>query len=1003
MFWRQLRFPSKPIARTRPLHAEQLETRELLTTLPTGFQEDLVAGGLYEPTSITVAPDGRIFVTEKPYGVRIIQNGQLLETPFVSLDVERAGERGVEGLVFDPQFTSNRFLYVYYTHETPTGSFDRLSRFTADASDPNIAEAGSEVVLIDGIPTSEPGFHNGGVLQFGVDGKLYLGIGDTLNTSYPQDLSKLQGKILRLDVAAYPNIIPSDNPFVNTPGARGEIWAYGFRNPFTGDMVPGTNRLIVGDVGSDDWEEINEVEKGKNYGWPLVEGMTNDPRYTNPLSAYAHDGEGAAVVGGEIYSGSSFPAAYQGKYFFADYVRSFIKTLDLTTKTVETFSPDAFIPVDLATAPDGSLYWASLGYGSDTNGAVYRISYVGGNRAPNAVVSASPTNGLGPLTVQFDGLASNDPDGSTIASYQWDFGDGQTATGASVSHVYSTTGNYSAVLTVSDGLLSGSSQPVTITVGNSAPTPTIITPLIDSTYRAGDTISFSGSATDQQDGTLGASRLEWAVEFHHNTHFHPGTVATGTASGSFIVPLTGEVDADQWYRIKLTATDSGGLKTTTFRDVFPITSIFTLASNIAGVTLLLDGQPTASPARLTGVVKMTRTLSAPATQVIGGKTYQFVSWSDGGAAEHNIATPATPTTYTANYQAVPLAATYSGDVLATVLKNQALTYSLTITNTGTQTWSAIGTNQVRLAVYFDGTSDAVGAWSKTPQRIALPKNVAPGQSVTVTVRITAPATAGTYVLRSRLVKEGTTPTFFDALHKATVVVQSLNASYTATPPAEWATNQKQEYQITLVNTGTATWNATGADRVRLGVYFGNSSDAVPAGVTPAFFDLPRDVAPGQSVTLTVPLAGPATAGSYTLRQRLEKIGTGWFDDMQRTAASVQTFYPLFSGTLPTTWKAGERKTFTITVYNLGSTTWNASGTNPVRLGGYFGVASDTAPWTEEPDRFILPKNVAPGQSVTMTVSLTAPLTPGTYTLRLKMVKENVAWSTQMLKATVKVT
>src|SRR4051812_16710840 len=200
--------------RKRALFVEQLEARELLATLPPGFEMDLVAGGLYEPTAMTVAPDGRIFVTEKPFGVRVIDHGNLLSTPFLTLPVERSGERGVDGITLDPDFEHNGFVYVYYTRLENGNAFDRLSRFTVSAADPNVADPTSERVLIDGIPTVAPGYHNGGILQFGADGMLYVGIGDTLNTALVQDMSKLQGKILRLNPAAYPDIIPSDNPFV---------------------------------------------------------------------------------------------------------------------------------------------------------------------------------------------------------------------------------------------------------------------------------------------------------------------------------------------------------------------------------------------------------------------------------------------------------------------------------------------------------------------------------------------------------------------------------------------------------------------------------------------------------------------------------------------------------------------------------------------------------------------------------------------------------------------
>jgi glucose/arabinose dehydrogenase len=338
---------------------------------------------------MAVTPDGRLFVAEKPYGVRIMKNGALLPTPFVSLSVERDGERGVEGITFDPNFSSNGFLYVYYTHKDATGSFDRLSRFTASTTNPDVADPTSERVLIDGIPTATPGYHNGGVLQFGADGMLYVGIGDTGNSSLSQDLTKLQGKILRINPAAYPNLVPSDNPFVGLVGNRGEIWASGFRNPFTGRMLPGTSQLFVNDVGSDLYEEVNKAVKGGNFGWPSAEGVSTNPAFVNPVYAYAHSGQGAAITGGEFYTGSQFPTGYAGKYFFSDYVRGFIRTLDVNTGTASDFATSVNIPVDVAMAPDGGLYWLSLGPGSGTNGAIYKISYVTGNRQPTAVASAS--------------------------------------------------------------------------------------------------------------------------------------------------------------------------------------------------------------------------------------------------------------------------------------------------------------------------------------------------------------------------------------------------------------------------------------------------------------------------------------------------------------------------------------------------------------------------------------------------------------------------------------
>jgi glucose/arabinose dehydrogenase len=992
--------PRREGNRQRRLRIEQLESRQMLSTLPSGFQENLVVGGLYEPSSMTVTPDGRILVTEKPYGVRVVKDGQLLSTPFISLSVERNGERGVEGLVLDPNFSTNRFVYIYYTHLTSTGSFDRLSRFTVNATNPDVADPTSERVLIDGIPTMEPGYHNGGLLRFGADGMLYVGIGDTLNAQLSQDLSKLQGKILRINPAAYPNLVPADNPYVNTAGARGEIWALGFRNPFTGAMKPGTSQLYVNDVGGTLWEEVDLVTKGGNFGWPTAEGMSTNPAFVNPIYTYSHNGGGAAIVGGEFYTGSQFPASYSGKYFFADYVNSFIRTLDVNTGVASNFGTNVFIPVDVDNAPDGSLYWLSLGPGSNPNGAIYKISYVTGNRAPTAIASADKTAGSAPLTVTFNGSQSSDPDGNAI-SYSWDFGDGTSGSGQIVSHTYNADGTYSAVLTVSDGQATGRSTPISIVVGDEPPQAQIVLPAAGATYRAGDTISFSGTATDPEDGTLPASAYEWKVTFQHNTHFHPFIDSIpDVKSGTFQIPVTGETDPDQWYRIHLTVKDSQGLTTTTFRDVRPVLSTISLATDPPGGSLLLDGQPKSTPASISGVVGMTRTLEAPATQMIGGQSYKFVGWLDGGAAKHTISTPQVATTYTARYQLQSLAASYSSSPPTKVLPGQTLNYPITVTNTGTETWRAAGTNRVRLGVYLDGTSDAAGAWTKEPLRFNLTRDIAPGASFTFQVTFKAPTTPGNYVLRQRMVKE--LVAWFDTMQKTNVAVQTLAASYGTTVPTIWATTVGRTYSLTVTNTGTATWNATGTNPVRLGVYFGGTSDTIPTGANdPQRVNLPQDVAPGQSVTLTITIKGPTSPGNYVLRHRMIKEGVQWFADISRTNVTVQTVAAAYSGNPPTTWTVGELRTYSIQVTNTGSATWNATGAFPVKLGVYFGSSSDAVgTWAAEPRRFDLPGDVPPGQSVTLTITLRPLDQPGDLILRHRIVKEGVAWTTQMLKTSV---
>jgi glucose/arabinose dehydrogenase len=892
--------------RLRGLRIETLEARLALSTLPTGFQETLVAGGLYEPTAMVVAPDGRIFVTEKPYDVRVVENGQLLPTPFVSLSVERGGERGVDGIVLDPNFATNGFVYLYYTHLTASGSFDRLSRFTASATNPDVADPSSELVLLDDIPTAVPGFHNGGVMQFGADGMLYVGIGDTEDTTLPQDLTKLQGKILRINPAAYPNIIPSDNPFVGVPGDRPEIWASGFRNPFTGAMLPGTSQLFVNDVGSDYWEEVDKVAKGGNFGWPLAEGMSTNPAFVNPVYTYPHNGQGAAIAGGMFYTGNQLPPSYDGQYFFADYVRGFIRTLDVNTGIATDFATNVNIPVDVAMAPDGGLYWLSLGPGSGTNGGIYKIIYTTGNRQPTAVATATPGNGLAPLTVSFSGSNSTDPDGDPLI-YSWDFGDGQTATGSDVTHTYTADGQYSVVLTVNDrpdgsGLLN-SSLPLVITVGNQAPTATIIAPIVGSHYSAGDTISFAGLATDPEDGTLPASAYNWSIVFHHNTHTHPFIDSVpGVTSGTFQIPVIGETDPDQWYRVTLTVTDSGGLQESTYVDVLPNLSQFALGSNINGAQVTLDGQPRNLPITVTGVVGMQRTLSAP-LQTINNQTYQFASWSDGGAATHTILTPSTATTYTANFQQIPYGALYSTTAPDTWLPGQTRTFTTTLTNSGTQTWNASDPSAVHLGIYFNGNSDAIYDWSSEPLRVLLPQDVAPGQTVTVTVAATAPAASGNYVFRQRLVKEGVQ--WFDQLQSSPIAVGTLAATYQTTAPVSWQPGQTQTFTTTVTNTGTLTWKANDVGVVHLGVYFDGNSDAIGDWATePTRFQLSNDVAPGASATVTVTVTAPTTAGNYVLRQRLVKEQFAWFTPLQTTNVVVGNPAPTVTAVSPAAGATG---------------------------------------------------------------------------------------------------
>jgi glucose/arabinose dehydrogenase len=360
---------STPALRTtfRP-QCEQLEDRCVPSVVPLGFSETTFSSGLSSPTAMEFAPDGRLFVAQKTGELRVITaGGTLLPTPFLTVNVNTFSERGLDGIAFDPNFSTNRFLYVYYTTNDPT-PVNRVSRFTASSTDPNVVQAGSELVLLDNIPSTN-GNHNGGALHFGNDGKLYIGVGEAGVPANSRTLANLNGKILRINSDGS---IPSDNPFVSTPGARGEIWALGFRNPFTFNVDPTSGNIFVNDVGGALFEEIDNLMKGGDYGWMLAEGFSNIPGLINPISVYAHNGASAAITGGTFYEASQFPSIYKGSYFFADFINGFIRRLDGTTLQAHEFITGASSPVDLDVGPDGSLYYLSI-----SSGAVFKITHVG--------------------------------------------------------------------------------------------------------------------------------------------------------------------------------------------------------------------------------------------------------------------------------------------------------------------------------------------------------------------------------------------------------------------------------------------------------------------------------------------------------------------------------------------------------------------------------------------------------------------------------------------------
>jgi hypothetical protein len=344
-----------------------------------------VATGLTNPLYLTApAGDARLFIVEQPGRIRIVKGGQLLPTPFldISARVAYGGERGLLSMAFDPAYASNGFFFVYFTDTNGDIAIERYGG-TVGA---DVASATPTSVIT--IPHPGQSNHNGGLLTFGPDGFLYAGTGDGGGGGDPsgnaQNLNVLLGKLLRLDVRTLPYTIPSTNPFVNQAGRRGEIWAYGLRNPwryaFDRHPTAPSSDLFIADVGQNAYEEIDVVSSaagGINYGWNVMEGTHCYPggvtcssaNFRLPEFEYDHS-RGCSITGGFVYRGSTLPEV-SGQYFYSDYCTGFLASLSGSVGggfTSRDWNVGALGNVlSFGEDPSGDLYVLSGG------GTVYRL------------------------------------------------------------------------------------------------------------------------------------------------------------------------------------------------------------------------------------------------------------------------------------------------------------------------------------------------------------------------------------------------------------------------------------------------------------------------------------------------------------------------------------------------------------------------------------------------------------------------------------------------------
>ena len=653
--------------------------------LPSGFsvstvQSNLDAGPGGNPTAFAYAPDGRVFVARKTGVLDVWDHG--VQQVYIDLrdEVNSYQSRGFIGLALDPNFGANGRVYLLFTQELNPGNPDspapaggQLISLTNRSGQPDVADPASRVTLMTGFD-SQATLHSVAGLRFGIDGTLFVGLGDGNGNGVGDgtsikalDIGQLNGKILRINpstgqgVASNPYYEPSD------PGSvRSRVFARGFRNPFRFTVDPTNGTLYVGDVGWNTWEmfqvfplAVSNPDVTRDAGWPCYEGgngvslvqedyasapqtqATCHSVYTPaqggtgqgalaPLYGYLHCtpgcGSGSAIVGGPRYMGTSnYPSAYVGKEFIGDFARSRVQVIDLSSRAVTTFGSEGTWgnPVDMQIAPDGNI--ALLAFGP---AQLQEIVYSGsGNRPPVAVAHADHTATAGSsLTVHFSSAGTYDPDGNPIR-YFWDFGDGSTpSASASPTHTYGH-GVYTATLVVFDSHDAAGSATVQILVGVGRPVAVFTEPAAGTKFQINDVIHIGVLAVDPQDGLLTGDSISTAVDYWTGNHRYPVVNYAG-ANGAFVAADEGFESA--FYRITAMVTDSDGLTTTISRDVLPRQSAVTIESRPPGVVVSADGTLHQTPYTFETIVGSAREISAPAAPSIGGADFVDPAWTRSG-------------------------------------------------------------------------------------------------------------------------------------------------------------------------------------------------------------------------------------------------------------------------------------------------------------------------------------------------------------------------------------
>ncbi|ANN14564.1 sugar dehydrogenase [Amycolatopsis orientalis] len=630
--------------------------------LPPGFLlRDQPSGqAVRDLTDFAYLPDGSILTTGKGGKVNWVSTTGQIQT-IANLPVRSTGDLGLVGIAIAPDFATSRTIYTARAVDIAGGGFAmRGSRWTVSGTTQPTGLT-AEKVLVEGVGNTD--IHGITGVVAAPDGTVWFSTGDSsrfqgaadpyaLNV---RDLDKIFGKIFHVtaDGAGVP-----DNPYysaANPNSLRSKVFASGFRSPFRFTLDAATGLPVVGDVGWGTWEELNFVQKGADHGWPCFEG--NQPAdgfstmaqcasavNTPPMLAVRH-GEGIdngnSITAGIVYNGESYPEEYRGAYFFGDYATEKLWTVKYDTqgrivRPQET--PPKFTgiggPVKFAAAANGDIVFADL-----NSGLLRRLSYTTGNKEPVAVAT-SETNAE-TRTVSFDGTASYDFDNDPL-TYEWDFGDGKTGTGAKVSHTYPEgVEKFTAKLTVKDGLQASGSTEIAVAPGNHSPKLTLTDPG-DRLFAVGEEVKVGATVTDAEDGAL---PVTWTTLIRHCPenavcHAHPDHGATGP---EFTMPFTDHTDST--LEFTASATDSAGVTVSKTYIAKPREHRLTLTSNVAAALGITPEGGAASAMVVEGAV-----IEIQAAQVASDGSSTFTGWSNGATDRlTKITVGTTDQTITANY------------------------------------------------------------------------------------------------------------------------------------------------------------------------------------------------------------------------------------------------------------------------------------------------------------------------------------------------------------------